>query len=130
MKILLLLPLVITGCALTSFQNSVQVTLPARSEVQVEMFSAVTSIAERNELRLDSRESIPGQKMAFFGSPYHYYFCTVEPAADGQFLVKFIHEARMSVPKYPQSKPEQSFLEFLRTNYSTTFTSLEYRFYE
>ena len=68
--------------------------------------------------------------MAFFGKPYHYYFCTVEPAADGQFLVNFIHEGRMSVPKYPRSQPEESFLDFLRTNYTTTFTSLEYRFYE
>ena len=72
MKFLLPLVLVITGCA-TSFRNSVQVTLPARSEVPVEVFSAVTNIAARNALSLDSRESIPGKKMAFLGRPYHYY---------------------------------------------------------
>jgi len=68
--------------------------------------------------------------MAFSGSPYHRYFCTVEARADGQFLVKFIHDALMSDPKHSKTEPEQSFLEFVRTNYPATFTSLEYRFYE
>ena len=129
MKFLLLLPLVVTGCA-TSFRSSVQVALPARSEVPVEVFSAVTNIADRNALTLDSRESIPGKRMAFYGRPYHYYFCTVEAAPDGQFLVEFVHEARMSSRTYRRSEPEKSFLEFVITNYPTAITALNYNFDE
>ena len=130
MKFLSLLPLVITGCANTSFRNSVQVTLPARSEAQVEVFSAVTRIADRNALTLDSRASIPGTKIAFWGRPYHYYFCTVEAAREGQLLVGFVHEARMSSRTYRRSEPEKSFLEFIKTNYPTAITTLDYHFNE
>ena len=129
MKFLLPLVLVIAGCA-TSFRNSVQAALPARSEVQGEVFGAVTNIADRNALTLDSHESIPGKKMAFFGRPYHYYYCTVEAAADGQFLVEFIHDARMSSRTQRRSEPEKSFLEFIKTNYPNAITALDYHFNE
>jgi hypothetical protein len=129
MKFLLPLVLVITGCA-TSFRNSVQVTLPARSEVQVEVFGAVTNIAARNALTLDSDASIPGKKMAFFGPPYHYYFCSVEAAGEGQFLVEFIHQAGLSSRTHRRSEPEKSFLEFIKTNYPAAITALDYHFNE
>lgn len=117
------------GCAITSFINKVDVSLNQNNNAKLKLMTIVEKIANKYNLTKDDSESIHGEKICYFGEPYHYYTFDLHEL-DNKISVKFIHEARLSSNSTSGSEPEKEFLEVIRNTFSSDIIDISYHFNE
>jgi len=125
----LLLILLMIGCAITSFINTVDVSLNQNNNAKLKLIAIVEKIANKHNLTKDDSESILGEKICYFGKSYHYYIFDL-CELDNKISVKFIHEARLSSNSTSGSEPEKEFLEVIRNTFSSDIIDISYHFNE
>ncbi len=125
---LLLIVFFIIGCA-ASFKNSVDVSLNQTNNAKTELIAIVEEIANKHNLTKDESESTDGEKISYFGTPYHYYIFELQEL-DKEISVKFIHEARLSSSSTGGSEPERDFLQAIRENFGSDIIDVSYHFTE
>lgn len=125
----LLLILLMTGCAVTSFINTVDVSLNPNNNAKSKLIAIVEEIADKHSLTKDNSESIPGEKICYFGTPYHYYIFELQEI-DNIISITLIHEARLSSNSTRGSEPEKEFLEVIRNTFNSDIIDISYHFNE
>ena len=123
----------IFGC-IASFENTVQATIKSdrgnlvRTNDKDRVLNLIQEFAETNDLSYDSTESIPGEKIGYFGSPYHYYTIEVSDSLNGTFInISFTHFGMMSSPKYRHDETEKAFVDSLNKIFNSRITRLDYQ---